>query len=49
MKVLRAYQQQAVLKNEGARLSFLEFSGTVEKTVHTDANYKTHRLTGNDL
>lgn len=49
MKVLKAYQQQAVLKNEGARLSFSEFSGTVEKTVHTDANYKTHRWTGNDL
>ena len=49
MKVLRAYRQQAVLKNEGSRLSFSEFSGTVEKTVNTDANYKTHSWTGNDL
>ena len=32
IKVLRVYRQQAVLKNEGARLSLLEVSGTICKS-----------------
>ena len=32
IKVLRVYRQQAVLKNEGARLSFLEVSGIICKS-----------------